>query len=179
MLKTTNYDDIDQITCIPKLLRTRIKIECKTMKDRYDSLFVECSQDGDIKIGVTKSTNKFIFNIYKDYPFSPPRVTLNGINQHRLLSISSRRFLIILRYITGLECLCCESLLCKNNWSPALTLHNIIIQLEEYKNIKRNIQLKILADQIKEKYLNRDINLDCWLFNVSVPHLCLPGSQYH
>jgi hypothetical protein len=69
--------------------------------------------------------------------------------------------------------------LCANNWGPAITLYKIVNQIEEYKKIKLNIQQKILADQIKQKYLNRDIDLDSWLFTISVPRLCLPNKQYH
>ncbi len=164
---------------MPKLLGRRIKRECQLLKDKYDDLFVECNSNSEILVGLKRSRNQYIFIIEQNYPFTAPRVTINGLSQNKFLRLPSNRFTTILQYITGLHCFCCSSLLCKNNWTPALTLDNIVIQLEEYKKIKLNIQLKILADKIKEKYLNRDIDLDSWLFNVSVPRLYLPEKQYH
>lgn len=179
MLRTTNTDEIDQIVHIPKLVGRRIKRECQLVKDKYDDLFVEYNSNSEILVGFKRSRNQYIFIIEPNYPFTAPRVTINGLSQHEFFRLPSNRFITILQYITGLDCLCCNSMLCKNNWAPALTLDKVINQLEEYKTIKHNIQLKILADKIKEKYLNRDIDLDSWLFNVSVPRLCLPGKKYH
>jgi hypothetical protein len=179
MLRTTNVNEIDQIDCMPKLLGRRIKRECQEIKDKYDDIFVEYNEDSEIIVGLRRSINLYIFYIDKNYPFTAPRVTINGLNQHSFFRVPSHRFTTILHYITGFECLCCDSFLCKNNWGPAITLDKVINQLEEYKKIKLNIQLKILSDKIKEKYLNRDIELDTWLFNVYVPRLCLPVRQYH
>lgn len=179
MLQTTNVNEIDQIDCMPKLLGRRIKRECQEIRDKYDDIFVECNENSEIIVGLRRSRNLYIFYIDKNYPFTAPRVKINGKNQNSFFRLPSNRFTTILRYITGSDCFCCNSFLCKNNWGPALTLDKVINQFEEYKKIKLNIQLKILADSIKEKYLNRDIDLDTWLFNVSVPRLCLPGRQYH
>jgi ubiquitin-protein ligase len=179
MLRTTNVDEIEQIYCIPKLLGRRIKRECQEIKDKYDDIFVEYNEDSEIIVGLTSSRNLYKFYIDKNYPFTAPRVTINGLSQNSFFRVPSNRFTTILYYITGSECFCCNSLLCKNNWSPALTLDKVIIQLEEYKKIKLNIQLKIIADKLKEKYLNRDIELDTWLFKVSVPKWFIPGKQYH
>ena len=179
MLRTTNADEIDQIVSIPKHVGKRIKRECQIIRHQYDSLFVEYTQDADILVGFKRDGNQYIFHIEQNYPFTAPRVKINGLSQYEFFRLPSKRFTTILEYITGLDCFCCSSLLCKNNWGPALTLEKVINQIEEYKKIKLNIQKKILADQIKQKYLNRDIDLDSWLFNISVPCLCLPARQYH
>jgi hypothetical protein len=179
MLRITNPDEIEQIVYIPRSVGQRIKRECQLMHDKYDSLFIEYTLDGNIHIGFTKSRHEYIFHINKNYPFTCPRVTINGLNQYNFFKVPSNRFKTILQYISGLQCLCCDSVLCANNWGPAITLYKIVNQIEEYKKIKLNIQQKILADQIKQKYLNRDIDLDSWLFTISVPRLCLPNKQYH
>jgi len=170
MLRTTNTDEIEQIVFIPKRVGKRIKRECQ-INHKYDSLFVEYTQNADILVGLKRDRNLYIFHIEKNYPFTSPRVKINGLSEDEFFRIPSRRFANILHYITGLSCFCCNSLLCKNNWTPTITLDKVINQLEEYITIKLNIQQKILADKIKEKYLNRDIDLDSWLFNIYVPYV--------
>lgn len=180
MLRTTNTDEIDQLVFIPKHVGKRIKRECKSYGQEYDSLFVEYTQDKDIVVGFKRAGTQYIFHVDSNYPFTAPTgVIINGINYNSFFRLPSTRFETILRYISGTECFCCNSLMCKDNWRPIITLDKVIKQLEEYKIIKYNIHLKILADQIKKKYLVRDINLDPWLFNVSVPSLCLPDRRYH
>jgi len=43
-------------------------------------------------------------------------------------------------------------------------------EIDDYKLIKRNIVRKLLLDKIKDQYLIMDIDLDSWLFNVSMPY---------
>ena len=48
--------------------------------------------------------------------------------------------------------------------------NKIFLEIEEFKQIKRNIVRKLLLDKVKEKYLVKDIDLDSWLFNVKCPY---------
>jgi hypothetical protein len=140
------------------------------MRDRYDEIMICCTNPNDITVSFKRNHNCYIFRIPSHYPFMNPTLTINGLNQNNFFDLKTNRTRSILKYITGFTCLCCHSYLCKNNWSPAITLQVVINQIEEYKEIKKNIFLKILADKIKEKYLINDIDLDSWLFNVSSPH---------
>ena len=38
----------------------------------------------------------------------------------------------------GLECLCCTSIICPNNWYPNKTLSDLVNQYLNYKNIFEN-----------------------------------------
>jgi hypothetical protein len=179
MFQTSNIDEIDLIPFIPNVIKRRIKRECREMRNIYDEIIIEYKSSKDISVSFKKNHNYYEFIIPSNYPFMSPRLTINGLNQNEFFDLKTNRLRTILKYISGLTCLCCHSYLCKNNWSPALTLQIIINQIEEYKKIKKNIFLKILADKIKDKYLISDIDLDSWLFNVSLPHLSRLGSQYH
>ena len=81
-------------------------------------------------------------------------------------NLKTTRFKTILKYVSGLDCLCCNSYVCKNNWSPSVTMEVMINQIKQYKTYKYFIFIKLILDKIKEKYLHRDINLDSWLFNI-------------
>lgn len=179
MLRTTNVDEISEIKLIPNPINRRIKRECQTMRHNYDEIVVEYTDNGNIIVSFKKLHNKYIFDIPGNYPFTSPRLYINEMEHNRFLNLGSSRFTTVLKYVSGLDCLCCHSFLCKNNWSPAVTMDLVIKQMEEYKTYKYSIFIKLILDKIKEKYLNRDIDLDSWLFNVYDPMLCYPGKPIH
>jgi hypothetical protein len=45
-----------------------------------------------------------------------------------------------------------------------MTLIHIIDEINLFRNYKKNIVNKIMADKIKEKYLIFDIDIESWLF---------------
>jgi hypothetical protein len=166
MFRTTNIDEIDQIVCMPMHLKRRIKKECQTIKNAYDNIIIEYLEQDKILVSFKKSKKDYTFEITPNYPFTAPKVYVNGQPHNEFFRLPSARFTNILQYVSGIDCFCCNSLLCKNNWAPAVTLEKVINQFEEYKTIKLYIQQKILADQIKRKFLVKDIDLDSWLFNI-------------
>ena len=179
MLRTTNVDEINQIEIIPNVIRRRLQKECKEVQNNYDEISVEYSQESKILVTFIKRGDTYIFTIPKNYPFESPKMMINGIDQNKLFNLRTKRFITILKYVSGFDCLCCNSYLCRNNWSPAVTLNRVINQIEAYKNYKYFIFLKLISDKIKEKYLNIDIDLDSWLFTVCSPRECYAGDPIH
>lgn len=179
MLRTLNVDEINQITSIPNPTNRRIKRECLEMRDKYDEISVEYTLDGDILVSFKRKENRYTFNIPIYYPFTSPRLNINGLDHSIFFNLITNRFKTVLKYVSGLDCLCCNSYLCKDNWSPAVTMERVINQIEEYKTFKYWIFVKLILDKIKETYLNRDIDLDSWLFNVYDQRLCIPGEIIH
>jgi hypothetical protein len=168
MINIINIDEIDEIVCIPRHLRRRIKKEYQLICDKYDESSIKYDLNGKVYISFTISNTQYIFNICTNYPFTAPKAYINGKSHSEFFRLPSNRFINILQYVSGLDCFCCNSLLCTNNWRCAITLEKVINQLEEYKTIKYNIVLKLLADKIKEQYLHRDIDLDSWLFTIYI-----------
>lgn len=175
MLRTSNINEINQITSIPNPTNKRIQRECKEMIDKYDEITVEHTVDGHTFVSLKRKENNYIFNIPMYYPFTSPKLTINGLSQQQFFDLRSERFKKVLKYVSGLECMCCDSYLCKDNWSPGITMDIVISQIENYKNIKYWIFVKLIFDKIKEKYLNRDIDLDSWLFDVYDRNIFYPG----
>ena len=99
-----------------------------------------------------------------NYPFETPMLDINGVNLQTFFKIRSIRLKTALKEISGLDCLCCNTHLCKGNWCPSTTMDQIIKQIEEFQRFKYLTIIKILLDKIKEKYFNRDIELKSWLF---------------
>jgi hypothetical protein len=106
------------------------------------------------------------FIIKKMYPFSPPDVYYKNLHYDNIYKISSQRQQTYLKQLTSKDCLCCCSILCSNNWCISLNFFDIIHEINNFRKIKKNIFIKIIVDQIKNKYLVSDINLDCYLFAI-------------
>jgi ubiquitin-protein ligase len=107
-----------------------------------------------------------IYEIYisENYPFTCPKIKVNGEDYLAFLRIKTQKFSHILKNITGLSCLCCNSYLCSENWTPVTTLYKMIHEIRNMRKKKRTIINKFYADKIKDRYLIDDINLDEWLF---------------
>lgn len=156
--------------------RKRLKNELDRMYANYDQIDVEVTDKGDVRVnvykiekGMTENDDKlqtYGFVIKRDYPFRPPIIFFQNrpyidFLKSRYISKTEKD---IFKKITGLNCFCCFSVNCGDNWSPGITLEKIITEIQFFKKKKRTIIHKMLADIIKHKYLIDDIDLDSWLF---------------
>ena len=91
------------------------------------------------------------FKIANNHPFKPPKLFIDKklINfHHKNTSESFRNSLV--KY-TGIECFCCETILCSNNWSPQFTLKDIIYDIYKYHDARHQVVIRIIIDVIKRK----------------------------
>jgi ubiquitin-protein ligase len=160
-----------------KHIARRVKREYSQLILAYANIDIEINDDKQVTIKIQKksdlngqlNTNHFILSSH--YPFHPPKIFVNNKPYNKFLTLASTRFTKIFHYINGPKCMCCSSLMLSHNWSPALTIENILKEIEIIRLYKYEIVIKILADNIKNKYLIMDIDLDSYLFNVSNPFL--------
>ena len=117
-------------------------------------------------VNILDNKNGLIYSITvtNTYPFKPPSVKINFRPYQEFLKISSPTFSQQLRKIHKINCLCCATITCGDNWSPAYSINNLIEEIRRLKGYKRDLINKLLADKIKLKHLLTDIDLDCWLF---------------
>tara|TARA_B100001094_G_C18148411_1_gene782198 strand:+ start:1429 stop:1899 length:471 start_codon:yes stop_codon:yes gene_type:complete len=108
------------------------------------------------------NSKKYTVNIYYDrsYPFKPPsKIQINGININNYYKNIMEKNNDILD-----KCLCCESLLCFNNWHVNKTIKDImieIIKIIDYSNLK---VYRILLKKICNKYTDQSLDyLDYYL----------------
>jgi len=104
------------------------------------------------------------FYIGDCYPFRNPKIKVNHHDYSTFLRINTTRFSQLLKKLKGKTCLCCESYLCGDRWTPAIKLIDIVNEIRTIGEYKRDIINKHYADKIKTKYLVEDIDLDSWLF---------------
>jgi ubiquitin-protein ligase len=161
-----------------RTMAKRLKREFESLLDIYDILKLEYNMKGELQIFFQKKDdynfNIFCFTFPDCYPFRPPVITINEKGYFNSLRLRSTRFNSVLKYLNGMSCLCCSSFLCRDHWSPAFTVKKILLEIEEFKLVRRNIVRKLLLDKIKDKYLVKDIDLDSWLFNVMLPYSYIP-----
>jgi hypothetical protein len=69
-----------------------------------------------------------------------------------------------LKKYTGIQCFCCETILCSNNWGPQFTIKNILDDINKYRDARREVIVRIIVDIIKRKYLIYDTNIIEWLY---------------
>ena len=56
------------------------------------------------------------------------------------------------------NCLCCSTLLCGDNWTPACKISNILNEINDHNSIKRQIMYRILLKNIFD-YFNLPVDL--------------------
>jgi hypothetical protein len=166
MLRTSNIGEISEIKFIPQSLNKRLKREINSIKEAYDDIIIDCSDNKNIFISLNRKNNCYLFTIPFNYPFVPPDVSINGINICQFYNLKSIRFTKILKYVSNIDCLCCQSYTCRRNWTPGLTLDKLVDQIEKFKSYKYFIFIKIIIDKLKDQYLIKDIDIESWLINI-------------
>ena len=63
-----------------------------------------------------------------------------------------------------MQCFCCESILCSNNWGPQFTMKDIFEEVKQFRDICKEIAHRVIIDVVKRKYLIDDINILEWLY---------------
>jgi hypothetical protein len=154
----------DKQIAIKTATNKRVLKEIQRMEKIYDSIDLEYIEDNNMIVFLQKKRNNYKFYIPINYPFETPMLDINGLNQQAFFKIRSSRLKTALKQISGLDCLCCNTHLCKGNWCPSTTMDQVIKQIEDFQRFKYLTIVKILLDKIKEQYFNRDIELDSWLF---------------
>jgi len=152
-----------------KSIYRRLQRDLTSMYKLYDKITVEeGNTSNEFNVIIYELVDEKIicykFVIKHNYPFACPAVFLNNRPYKSFLFGKTNYEYINLKKNFGIDCLCCESLTCNENWSPKQTLNSIIDEIKHYKKIKKNLVFKIIIDIIKRKYLIEDVDLTSWLF---------------
>lgn len=116
-----------------------------------------------IQCNINKKYYKF--NITNSYPFSPPNVEIQLKPYIYYLQFNSEYFKKLFYKNKGRNmCFCCYTKTCHINWSPSVTLLDLIKETIEYANLCREISHIVLVNIIKRKYLIDDIDIISWLY---------------
>ena len=77
----------------------------------------------------------------------------------------SEKFRKILRNKYHIECLCCNTILCGTNWTPACNTSHIINEIDKITKIQKEVMIILMCDEIrKEKKLCTFAEFEKYLF---------------
>lgn len=121
---------------------------------------------------------KITMHLKDEYPFKPPSLTLNNTNTSysywcSVILHSQDNYKIFMSYVlsiismkvtTGINkfvpnnkiCLCCESLICGNRWSPGIHIFMVFNEFVFNSNLKKYL------NPLYEKYFNMIFRNDRW-----------------
>jgi len=137
------------------VVRKRISAELKTLINTYTHIHITSNNELESIVlhihdnNITSQYNEFSFIIPNTYPFQPPKVKLNEDDYINLLKINSYNKSKIIQKLTCKTCLCCNTIICKDNWSPALTFIDIITEIKHHLKIIDKILLQLSFDKFK------------------------------
>jgi hypothetical protein len=151
-------------TTVSKYNVKRIAHEIQEMLPIYKSISVEYEEARAIITinqpePITSPTVEFC--IKECYPFTPPIITLivtpiptptKRIPYMTWLKTSSRRVHQTLKKLTNTDCLCCNTILCPNRWSPEMTLRSILQEIETTQQLKQQIKYILATKDIGKKF---------------------------
>lgn len=165
---------LTELEIIPyNTVKKRITRELQKLDEKCSLMSIELDPNDKERTGQSKpviniydNSNGLIYSLTLDsnYPFRPPKIKINFTPYYEFLKIVFLPFSENLRKIHKINCLCCATITCGDQWSPAFTTNTIINEIRRFKSYKRDLINKMFADKIKFKYLIDDIDLDCWLF---------------
>ncbi len=115
-----------------------------------------------------KFTTEYEFlsvKINECHPFRVPTVLFNGedvLTYYGQLTNKLSSFKDFEK-ITGRKCLCCSSILCKNNWVVSKHILDIKNEFQEIFDLRYRISQRFWAKRIASRLLVEDIPLDDFL----------------
>lgn len=110
----------------------------------------------DIKYLYQNKTYKISIYYSNLYPFKPPiKLEINNENIFNIYKDIIKKNKDIL---DNNLCLCCQSLLCSNNWNISKNIFHILIEVEKILQYKQLFIKRILLNKIILKYTNQNMD---------------------
>ena len=167
-IEDTNKLNIDFLNEIKSsTFRNRLVRECKKLYKLYPTLTVINNKSNLIEILITETVdnieNNYGFILNNTYPFTVPKIYYNGEIYIELLRLKDKSEMDIVKKYKNKDCLCCDSYYCNGNWSPSLSMSDIIDEIKHIVKFKRDILNILFSNKLKKKYLIDDIDINSYL----------------
>jgi ubiquitin-protein ligase len=162
----------------------------KNIQNFYNNLNIleYLSENNDTFLDFKDNNNNLLLTIKvsKNYPFKPYKIIFNDktnklnskisyfknislLGEKKIYDSNILAFFYKLQYgidskflnLKNNDCFCCNSLFCNNNWNPALTLENILLEYLEiqfiikYSRPYNYINILNIFNELYDKHLNK------------------------
>lgn len=161
----TNKRIKHELISIQKCIDYDIKTDKKGLKFiNIEPIFIDFLINDENKITFNllfkhKYTINFQIILDKEYPFKPPECKmlnlLSECDYKRLLPRISQHYYIEKKESNdpGKKCLCCSTILCRNNWNPGSRLSCLLEEINTNTTYIYDIVYKMLEKKIYDKHL--------------------------
>jgi len=148
-----------------KKWETEFNNENRHMTLLRDTVFIYFMNIGNIK--------DIIFEVRcglpSEYPFKPPKITYNLGNGKKsmteLYKLSRYESAELKTMNIGMDCLCCYTILCGDNWDVCLKMVDIGKELERLIKLRQRIRKRMMARKVQRKEM--EIPSDLWNLIIS------------
>ena len=89
------------------------------------------------------------FLLSNKYPFQEPKLLINNnyYNMNILRNPSSAKINNFLKKYK-INCMCCSTIICDKNWSPAYRIENVLDEIKQVNIVKRYVKHYLIIDDI-------------------------------
>lgn len=132
----------------------------------FKSIKIELFSASEVYFIIEELSGKVLkFILSERYPFIEPKLMIddtfykNNILQnskcHRINKILKNNFV---------DCMCCSSIICDKNWSPAYRIENVLFEIAQVRTIKNYVKQYLIMDDIcRKKNIDTDTIGNCIL----------------
>ena len=126
-------------------METKIKLSKRHLKEKddlynkYNNCVFSCdnyyqNKSYPDKVLIVINNIDFVFKLPIHYPFVPPELFIGNSKYLNMLRIKLPEL-----KAKGIDCLCCKSLTCVNNWKPSKRIIDILDEFFNNKKLIKNI----------------------------------------
>jgi hypothetical protein len=135
-----------------KVCMKRCNAEMLDLYEYYDfnSIQIKLFATNEVHFIIEESDGKVLkFILPERYPFREPKLMINDqyYKNSILINPTCERINKFLK-INKVDCMCCSSIICDKNWSPAYRIENVLFEIAQVKVIKNYIKHYLILDDI-------------------------------
>ncbi len=114
-------------------------------------------------IVIKDEEDEYTITLNKNFPFKCPQlITVNNAPYSSILVCNDPNRKKLLKKLTGLDCLCCRSVMCDGNWTIQTRLKDVINEIKESIDINKQLDNYIINnphdnDNDNDNNINDDI----------------------
>ena len=133
----------------------RCGIEMLDLYETYDfkSIKTHLFSTNEVHFVIEEFNDKVLkFILPERYPFHQPKLMIND-NFYKnciLQNPTCERINTFLKK-NRVDCMCCSSIICDKNWSPAYRMENVLFEIAQVRTIKNYVKQYLIMDDICRK----------------------------